>query len=788
MIEVLAPAGTYESFEAAVCAGADAVYLGGSMFGARAFAGNFNEEELCRAIEYAHLYDRKVYLTVNTLVKEEELETRLFDYILPYYERGLDAVIVQDFGVFRFIKRNFPALDIHASTQMTIAGHLGAAQIAAAGASRVVTPRELTLEEIAQIRRENPNLEIESFVHGALCYCYSGQCLMSSLIGGRSGNRGRCAQSCRLAYEVFGEGKRQNGADEQFVLSPRDMCALENLPQIIAAGVNSLKIEGRMKNPEYTAGVVSIYRKYVDLYIQNGVKDYVVSAKDIEALMDLYNRGNFTKGYYTEVPGRKMMSMERPNHRGVRALEVVQAKKGEFRARPLTVLNGGDVVEITPEYEITVGAKDAGKEELVFRIPSKFSVKRGQVLYRTRNASLLQTIRSEYLEKEAKRDVSVSVVLHKQKEAVLTLSCADIRVSVTGGLCEAAGNCPLTRQQVERQLKKFGNTGFLAEKVSVDMEEDIFIPMGVLSELRRNAADKLSKTLAARYYRGTVKLKKTQYTKTREPEKMRYSVYVSREEQIEPVLSSGIFSRVYLDAACLSHCRGREQAEAFRKSGAEVYFAFPGIFRARSEKYLNGLLSRIKECEFDGYLVRSLCEIAYIREKGLAGKIVSDHNLYVWNREAADFLREQGVDMLTAPVEQNERELSRLNPQGMEIIGYGYYPMMTSAQCVRKNLAGCRKQTEQENDIWQLVDRKKNSFPVVSDCRNCRTTIYNTAPVNLLDRCEVFQKWGISLVRVQFTVETEEQTRELLSKMRLGAQPAPEAKKYTRGHFTRGVE
>ena len=292
--ELLAPAGSYDSLKAAVGAGADAVYLGGSRFGARAYADNFSEEELCRGIDYAHLHGCDLYLTVNTLLKDQELED-LGSYLKPFYESGLDGVIVQDLGVVSYVREYFPELPIHASTQMTILGAGGAAFLKEHGASRIVTARELSLEEIRRIH-EAVEIEIESFIHGALCYCYSGQCLFSSMLGGRSGNRGRCAQPCRLPYQVKAEGRVLNRKEETYLLSPKDMCTIELLPQILEAGVCSLKIEGRMKRPEYTAGVVRIYRKYLDRYLEYGNESYQVEKEDLEELKRLYNRGGFSKG------------------------------------------------------------------------------------------------------------------------------------------------------------------------------------------------------------------------------------------------------------------------------------------------------------------------------------------------------------------------------------------------------------------------------------------------------------------------------------------------------------
>ena len=313
--ELLSPAGSYESFEAAIGAGADAVYVGGPAFGARAYAQNFTQEELITAIETAHIHNRKLYLTVNTLLKNRELDDQLFEYLLPYYEAGLDAVIVQDLGVFSFIRRNFPDLDIHASTQMTVTGPEGMRFLEEKGATRVVPARELSLEEISAMHKASP-LEIETFIHGALCYSYSGQCLMSSIFGGRSGNRGRCAQPCRLPYSVTMDHRKYKGDKDFCALSLKDICTLDILPDILEAGVYSLKIEGRMKSPRYTAGVVSIYRKYVDRYLKSGRKGYHVDPRDKKILLDLFDRGGFTDGYYVQHNGRDMVALkEKPAFR-----------------------------------------------------------------------------------------------------------------------------------------------------------------------------------------------------------------------------------------------------------------------------------------------------------------------------------------------------------------------------------------------------------------------------------------------------------------------------------------
>lgn len=395
-VEVLAPAGSLDIMKAVVAAGADAIYLGGNMFGARAFANNFNDEELICAIEYAHLFGRKVYLTVNTLLKSREIENSLIEYLIPFYEAGLDAVIVQDMGVFNLIRKHFPDMDIHASTQMTQTGVYGSRLLKELGATRIVTSREMNLQEIKQLH-ERLDVEIESFVHGALCYCYSGQCLLSSFNGGRSGNRGRCAQPCRMPYDVYDNGEKINNRNNSYALSPKDMCALQILPDVIESGVYSLKIEGRMKNVTYAAMVTHIYRKYVDMYLERGRKGFKVDKKDIEELSDIYNRGAFTTGYYDSVKGKKMMSLGRPNHMGTECLKVVSNKAGRITFKALKNVNRGDVFEIDKEHSFESGADVAAGQTFVVNLPKKYPLYEGRIVNRMNNAKIKAYVADNYV-------------------------------------------------------------------------------------------------------------------------------------------------------------------------------------------------------------------------------------------------------------------------------------------------------------------------------------------------------------------------------------------------------
>ncbi|QHQ62485.1 hypothetical protein Ana3638_18255 [Anaerocolumna sedimenticola] len=412
-IEILAPAGSFESLAAAINASCDAVYIGGTKFGARAYADNLEVENMLYAIDYVHTHDKKIYMTVNTLLKNKELENELYEYIYPYYKQGLDAVIVQDVGVLRFLHEQFPNLPLHASTQMTLTMAQGAEVLKEFGVTRMVTSRELGLKEIKNIRN-NTDLEIESFVHGALCYCYSGQCLMSSMIGGRSGNRGKCAQPCRMPYQLIENGKNLSGADEKYLLSPKDICTLDMIPELIEAGINSFKIEGRMKRPEYTAGVTAAYRKYTDKYLELGKEKYETYLsshkteieKDMMKLQDLYNRGGFTRGYYKDKNGRTMISLNRPNHSGVFIGKVTDVKGNKAVILLSEDINTQDVLEIRNSsenlYEFTVKSDNNKGNRIETNFHRGSNIKPGNTVYRTKNNRLLKDLAEEYLKYEKK--------------------------------------------------------------------------------------------------------------------------------------------------------------------------------------------------------------------------------------------------------------------------------------------------------------------------------------------------------------------------------------------------
>lgn len=755
--EILAPAGSFESMKAAVAAGADAVYIGGNKFGARAYADNLDEDRMKEAIDYAHLHGCRIYMTVNTLVKEREMK-ELYSYLLPYYEQGLDAVIVQDMGVFSFVKRHFPDLDVHASTQMTVTGAPGAALIGRMGASRIVTARELSLEEIEEIYRET-GAEIESFVHGALCYCYSGQCLFSSLIGGRSGNRGRCAQTCRLPFSVRRGKELLNGKNEKYVLSLKDLCSLDILPDILEAGVFSLKIEGRMKSPRYTAGVVSIYRKYVDQYMKYGRKGYQVDPADRKTLLDLFDRGGQTEGYYREHNGRDM---------------VVLKEKPAFREenRPLYDYLDKTYVNASLQEPVLGWARAAEGEELRLKLQTD---------------SFGSTIEAE----------------------------------VSGGPVQTAKNQPMAAERIEKQLNKTGNTPFYFQSLQVETEGNCFIPVQELNELRRNAFEKLETQILSQFRRqepsghengegdgrtaqeGKLQKKEISENGTEGEKKGREQavLHVSLEEPegLETVLSFRQAAVISIDAAGFPAESWKQTVLNCHERGKECLLLLPHIYRAEAKRYFDAHLRELSEAGFDGAVIRAWEEAELIarwrREGVFFPKItVFDHGLYSFNSLSEEWMEQMlpgETIRFTAPLELNSRELEEKGIRGEELMVYGNIPMMVTAQCLKKTLEGCTGRPEL---LW-MRDRKGKEFPVKNHCRFCYNTIYNSSPLSLLADRSLIERLGPSVLRLSFTTEQPERIREVLKAFSeefiSGTEKggAPELSgEFTRGHFKRGAE
>ena len=800
-VEILAPAGSMECLKAAITAGADAVYTGGALFGARAYAHNLTEEELLEAIDYVHLHGRRLYLTVNTLIKDREMEKQMYDYLLPYYRQGLDAVIVQDIGLFRFIRKHFPDLPIHASTQMTLTGVDGAKFLEKEGAQRIVTSRELSMAEVKKIADET-ELEIESFVHGALCYCYSGQCLFSSFIGGRSGNRGQCAQPCRLLYRTP-EAKRP-----QYLLSLKDICTLELIPEMIESGIYSFKIEGRMKKPEYAAAVAFQYRKYADLYLKYyeecpaeedpaayAMKKYRVREEDRQMLLDLYNRGGFHTGYYHTQNGREMISLNRPNHAGVPAVKVLAKKGRNVTAKALTDLYPQDIIELPMrkgrEKADNYTCKDALRNGMNVQIPvfADTPFKRDEIWMRTRNSTLIDTLREEFVNGKIKERICGTFRLYPQEKATLTVKCRDAEITVAGEKAQEALSQPMSRERIEKQLRKTGNTEFEFSFLKVEIGEKVFLPMQSLNELRREALETLEKVLCEKYRRsGEVKDPEEDKTELSMEEEVLsgWTASVRTAEQMEVILEEEAIGRIYVDCTMFPRIWEKdsyvEWITKVHAAGKEIYLVMPYIFRERTRKQYEAAYNRIFGAGWDGILIANYESFAFLKEHGYTGRIMTDYNLYEFNQESRKFWKEKGVFEFTAPVELTERELQDLRVKDGEVIVYGYLPMMISAGCIQNTTRGCLKKSGQTT----ITDRYRNPFVVKNECDYCYNILYNYVPLYLGDRMEEVYQIGPGRIRLMFTTERQQEVRQILSAYFEGKE-LPEGT-YTRGHWKRGIK
>ncbi len=858
--ELLSPAGSIDHLKAAINAGADAVYMGGDKFSARAYAQNFSGDRILEALHYAHFYDRRIYLTVNTLMKEKEVEEELYDFLLPYEEAGLDGVIVQDLGTASFIRSAFPAMEIHGSTQMTITDVYGARAAARMGMTRIVPARELSLGELEEIRRQT-GLELEVFIHGALCYCYSGQCLFSSLYGGRSGNRGKCAQPCRLPYRLIrpdrGEdgqtGKKQTGSQykyqdssqykyqtgnqykyqdssqhkyqdrnwdkrnwdnsgqsmkkpaggrrepgkrdrqESYLLSPRDLSALAVLPDLCRLPVDSLKIEGRMKNVEYVAGATAIYRKYLDRLEEHFQatgrlpEAWKPDPADVGDLQDLYSRADdFTEGYFHRHNGREMMSMKSPKNTGRLLGHVEGRRKNRLRI----------FFETKPEPQdiLVIPLAGKGQEELVLTVPAELKLTRqgkhflgelnapaaqgispGAEVYRRRKDALTKGLQAAYTGPGPRLTIDARMRLKIGEAASLTLVRGEDQVTVQGDSVQAAAARPLSPDQVTSQVKKTGNTPFQVDKLDLDMDQDIFLPVSAIKHLRREACDRLQLMLESKKDRPLQEGNSRERAGLEKKDSRIYNSFIGAGQ--DSIQGPALYTTVYSEQmACF--CAGDDlvrgiclPADFFdpdqlsklagfcKDRGKEVCLILPRI--ARDNEDLT--LSLLEMTGWDGVYINGIGQAQLIHEnrqvlKGgsQASQIqpaskkavresfhgsdsqgpawITAAAFYQWNRRSARQVRDLYPWMNTAeyPVELTR---TGVDSPGLldtyeqrELMVYGRIPLMVSVQCLKKSRGLC----DHRRELLYLEDQKGRRLPVTSHCRDCVNQIWQDKPRDLI--------------------------------------------------------
>jgi len=764
-VELLAPAGSAEGFYGAIHGGADAVYLAGNRFGARAYAENFTKETLLECIHYGHLLGKKLYLTVNTLLKEAEFD-ELYAYLQPFYEAEMDAVIVQDLGVFRLIRKHFPGWKLHVSTQMTLCSGYGASLLKEMGASRIVPARELSLQELI-LMKQQADIELETFIHGAMCYCYSGQCLFSSILGGRSGNRGRCAQPCRQSYTVTAGSVKQEAC---YPLSLRDLCTIEHLPRLIEAGIDSFKIEGRMKKPEYAAGVTAVYRHYIDQYYalreslgpEKAAEAYQLEMKkmrseggkatDWKILNSFYIRSGVGDGYYFKHNGREMITMESPS-------------------------------------------------------------------YSENDEQLFSDIRKKYITTRQLLPVTVTAFFGVGQPAVLILQWQDISVRVEGTVVEQAQKQPITEANVVKQLGRLGDSTFYAAEMRITVEENAFYPLKQMNELRREAVARLEEQILKAYgYLGRVsgdwENRRSEDGNTGNfPEKLRtqaqWAFSVHTKAQLEAVTEwilakcMEISIRIYVEGDLIvQHWTAVSALCRKLSEHCTIYVALPYILRETEHRYLELLFERVEHSRlFQGVLVRSMDGMGYLHQRGKGITCRTDAGVYVWNLSAVYALcamqrvGSEGVlvEGFCLPYELKASEQRKLlGKLPCEKIVYSRIPMMITANCLYRTTGQCKKGTEKGScpdtakPSAMLRDRYHMNFPVDINCLHCMNIIYNSVPFSLYQE---ILKWKEQVdLRMDFTIESAEETEQLLNLFLCG-KPLPQKEYHTTtGHEKRGVE
>lgn len=708
-MEILSPAGNFECLKAAIMAGADAVYLGGKLFGARAFSNNFTDEELIEAIKYAHLYNVKVYVTVNTLIYEREVENFL-SYVDFLYKNNVDALIIQDIGMMDLIRKTYPNLELHASTQMHIHNIEGVKLVEKLGLKRAVLARETSIDTIKYIK-ENTGIELEIFVHGALCISYSGQCLMSALIGNRSGNRGSCAGCCRQPYNLISNNKKVN--DEKYILSTKDLCSLDIIGKLIDIGVDSFKIEGRMKSPEYVYMATKIYRTAVDSYLKTGkVK---IDEKYILDLKKIFNR-NFTKGFLNNAKNDEITYSYRPNHQGIKIGKVIKCQNNYVTIKLADELNINDGIRIGDVgFVVTNMYKDRKKithaSGGIISIYCKDKFLENIDVLKTTDYLLNKKIKEEIDSKKRKVMINAKVSVYKDSSIKLELSDNINNITVFGGNVLKCINSPTSHSKIKEQISKLGNTIYSINSIEVNGDDDIFIPIAELNDLRRKAINELNDKRLYKY--DYVKKEYSIELKDYEKEN-NYNILVSSVKEYEKIKSLP-FKNIYLES--------------------DIYDL---IDDERKVLKLDRVINSYKDYDSE-LLVGELGSVLKYKN------VSTDYSLNVTNSYSVAFLHSIGVNKVTLSYELNKNQIinlvnsyiNRYNKRpNLELIIYGRVEAMIS----KFNLNKLYNATDS-----YLQDRFNNLYPIV--VKNDLMRIYDYKRLFINDYIDYFDI-GINNLRI----------------------------------------
>ena len=777
MIELLAPAGNFDALKAAVNAGADAVYLAGENFGARAYADNFSKKNLEEAVKFAHLRGVKIHVTTNTILSDNELDF-FADYVKFLKNIHVDALLVQDLGAAKIIQEIAPEIPLHASTQMTIHNLDGVKFLQKIGFSRVVLSRELSLQEIDKISK-NSSIETEIFIHGALCICFSGQCLMSSMIGGRSGNRGKCAQPCRLPYKLVDENGNnflKNVGD--FILSPKDLNSLNILQKILQTGVNSLKIEGRMKRPEYVATVVKVYRDAIDGKI---------SPDSHKKLAQIFNR-DFTTSYFDNNPKKNLISDKKPNNRGIFIGRISKIFENNISIKLTEKISRGDQLEIW----IKIGGRITFTVEN-FSIYGDFcnielktlrGININDRVFKIFDAELSAEAK-KFFNGEFQKKIPVDVQIIAKLNQPLILKMFDIDGNFaeekTNFIAQIAKNRPLTLEILQNQIGRLGNSVFKIRNFFADFDENIMIPISELNEVRRKVIDKLESLRLKSFEKIPVKVKIPEILfKPKIFTKTEIVAQVDSFEKIKIALDNGadaiLFGGENFSHKIFSPDDFQKAVDFVHSKNKKIYLSTPRIIRESEFPELEKNFSY----NFDAIYIHNLGTLNFIKNFNKS-PIFTDFSLIVFNSQTINFLKNLGIEGVTLSPELNFEQIKHLaknSPLPVECIVHGNFELMISNYCAIGTFLNCSC----KNHKFFLQDRKNIKFPIVTD-QFCRMHILNSKTLSMIEHRNNFD--FVDKIRIDCRFLTLEEMKKIISAYKFGGN---EIENFTRGHYFRGVE
>ena len=813
-VELLAPVGDWNCLKAAVQNGADAVYFGVEQFNARMYAANFNVEDMKQVIDYCKLRNVKTNLTLNTLLENCEFDNAV-DLAKEAYKAGVDAIIVQDLGLAKYLIDNIPGLPIHASTQMTVHNLQGVLKLEKLGFDRVVLSRELSCEEIEYICK-NCKVEIETFIHGALCICYSGQCLFSSVVGGRSGNRGKCAGPCRLPYELISENAEtheRKSIDKGYLLSTKDLCGIAYLPRLIQTGVKCFKIEGRMKSPEYVATVTRIYRKYIDMVLNND--DFIIDEKDINDLMQVFNRGGFSDGHLDSKHNRKLIFPEKPSNMGIYlgTIKKYNSNKGHITLQLEEDLELGDSISVSNEaskYLVSelmiknVNQKKVSANTEVTIGRMKGNIKVGDKVYRISSKALSDFAKASYDNCEnkkiplnctvtIKKNTPISMEISTNKNTCYNELYSSIYVKEISNMIPIdALKTPISVERVVKQISKTTNTPFSFENITVLLDDGLYVPsISTLNELRRTALEKVEQEILSRAKRTLLDLsRKSKESITYTPNVKNPEISVLfRQLDLDfdyTKLDKEKITNIYVSLE-LFISKKYSKVISYFSDNYNLYIYVPSIIKTN---YKNIALSTIEQAvmiyNIKGFIVSNIGDFELLKKYSKDYEFIGNYTLNVFNNNTMEEYRKLGLSRITLSRELNQELIKEMLANAninTEMIVYGNLPLMASSYCflgeTNKCYPNCGTNCKKNNKYY-LKDRLGFNFRVVPNSIETVTLICNSKTLSVSTK-----DLPVNFVRLDILDESINEINEAVDKAY--NREKLEGLQYTNGNLYREV-